>query len=390
LHLKLIMRFSGSFTILRVRGIPIRAHWSLLLALPYLGWIFAMHFASVAKTAGVPREGVALHPLVWGLLLAIGLFISVLLHELAHSLVAIRAGGRVREITLMLLGGVSQIENMPRRPRTEAWMAAIGPLTSLALAGLLWLAHEGFPHAAADPRMGLFYLAQINLSLGIFNFLPAFPMDGGRVLRAALTGRLGALRATEIAAQVGKILSIALAAVGILGGNFLLMILALFLYSGAQGEAAVEKARTDLEGLHLGDLIMPRPPTVSLDTPLETVATLMHESGRWELVVLDSGRPVGVVRALVLATISPEDRDTLRVRDLGAHLTASVAILPATGTATAALSTDAESIIVIDGDRIGLLGRADIANALALRAAERGARGRRPPRGQARDAHASA
>jgi Zn-dependent protease len=362
----------------------------LLLALPYLGWMFAMHFASVAKTAGVPREGVALHPMLWGLLLAIGLFISVLLHELAHSLVAVRAGGRVREITLMLLGGVSQIENMPRRPATEAWMAAVGPLTSLALAALLWLAHELFPHGAADPRMGLFYLAQINLTLGIFNFLPAFPMDGGRVLRAALTGRLGALRATEIAAQVGKVLSFALAAIGILGGNFLLVLVALFLYSGAQGEAAVEKARADLEGLHLGDLIMARPPTITLDTRLEDLPALMYEAGRWELVAVDgSGAPVGVVRALDVAAIPPEDRPTLRVRDLGPRLTMSVAILPATETAPAALSTDAQSIIVIDGTRIGLLGRGDITNALALRAAERRARGRRPPRGHARGAHAS-
>jgi Zn-dependent protease len=378
------MRFSGSLTILRVRGIPIRAHWTLLLILPYLGWMFAMHFAKVAQTANVPPEGLALHPMIWGLLLAIGLFISVLLHELAHSFVALRAGARVREITLMLLGGVSQMENMPRRPATEAWMAAVGPLTSLALAGLLWLAHALLPHGSADPRMGLFYLAQINLSLGIFNLLPAFPMDGGRVLRAALTGRLGPVRATEVAARVGKVLAIALGALGVVGGNFLLMLIALFLYSGAQGEAAIEKARADLEGFHLGDLLMARPPTVALDAPLDTVPPLMHESGRWEIIAVDAGRPVGVVRALDLASIPEEALRNLRVRDLGARLTAAVAILPSTERASAALATDAQAIIVIDDKTgaIGLLGRNDVTNALALRSAQRRGSPRFPrPRG---------
>src|SRR5262249_53472227 len=130
----------GSITLFRVRSVPVKAHWTLLLILPYLAFVFAVRFGAVAQKSGVEPKDLLLPPLFWGILIALGLFPSVAIHELAHTWVAIRSGGQVREITLMLLGGVSQIERMPRRPRYEALMAAAGPLTSLLLGGiLLWI-----------------------------------------------------------------------------------------------------------------------------------------------------------------------------------------------------------------------------------------------------------
>src|SRR5688572_20511348 len=120
----------GALTMVRVRGVPIRAHWTLLLILPYLAFVLSLQFRGVAELAGVREASLLLPPLVWGAVLAIGLFASSTLHELAHSFLAIRFGGRVRSITLMLVGGVTELAHAPRRPRHEALVAAVGPATS--------------------------------------------------------------------------------------------------------------------------------------------------------------------------------------------------------------------------------------------------------------------
>src|SRR5688572_13752197 len=222
----------GSLTLFRVRGVPVRAHWTLLLSMMWMTPVFALRFGDVARVSGVDPAAVVLPPIVWGLLVAIGLFASVAVHEMAHTLVALRAGGRVREITLMLLGGVTQVEHLPQRPRTEAVMAAAGPLTSIAL-GLLLIGGLRLP-LPADLHLGVFYLAQLNFVLGIFNLLPAFPMDGGRILRALLTLRVGALRATRAAAWIGKAAAIAFGLWALAGGGLFMVLLALFLYTGAE------------------------------------------------------------------------------------------------------------------------------------------------------------
>src|SRR5262249_35470501 len=144
--------------------------------------------------------------LLWGLAVALALFASVLLHELAHSLYSRRTGARVSAITLLMIGGVSQIEDVPRRPLHEATMALRGPLTSLAIAAVLGAALLVVPRDMElfEVRFLLGFTSYLNLTLGVFNLLPAFPMDGGRVLRALLVKRLGFLRATRAASRVGQ------------------------------------------------------------------------------------------------------------------------------------------------------------------------------------------
>ena len=207
----------GSITLFRVRSVPIRAHWTLLAVLPYFAFIFSQRFEAAARASGVPPHATTIPPIVWGLLLAIGLFASIAVHELAHALVGVRLRRPRREITLMMLGGVSQMERLPKRPRDEALMAAAGPAMSVVI-GLVLLAIEQVVRAP-DPHIGVFYLARLNLLLAVFNLLPAFPMDGGRVLRALLASRLGMVRATRAAATVGKVAAVLLAILGALGGG---------------------------------------------------------------------------------------------------------------------------------------------------------------------------
>ena len=224
--------FRSSYKIATIMGIPIKVHISLVLILLFL--IHKLGF-------------------VTGVLLEIGLATSIVLHELGHSAVAMRKGCRVREITLLVVGGAAQMENVPSRPLDEFLMAVTGPVVSLCLGVALMFA--GFklpvpPLRSADLQGAnlLHILGGINIMLALFNMLPAFPMDGGRILRAALTPKLGRLRATQAAARLGQILAILFGVYALTqrSVNLLLLLIAVFVFFLAGREARVvarEEAR---------------------------------------------------------------------------------------------------------------------------------------------------
>lgn len=221
--------FGNAFQIAKVRGIPIRMHLTLLIALPYFAYTFAEIFSA--------------RPLTWGLLAAVSLFTSVALHELGHSFVAIAKGFPVRDITLWPIGGIASLARIPERPRDEFAVAIAGPLVSLTLAGALYgLGASGMFPVNSDAESFCDALSMINLSLFVFNLLPAFPMDGGRILRAALAARKGRLAATRIAARCGKICALLFAIVGIWGlpglvpPSLMLVVIAIFIFFSAGSE----------------------------------------------------------------------------------------------------------------------------------------------------------
>jgi Zn-dependent protease len=375
MHRDLRMVRDGSLTLFRVRGVPIRAHWTLLLIIPYLAASLAYRFDAIAKLSGVDPARVALPPFVWGLLLAGGLFVSVAIHELAHTVVAIHYGGRVRSITLMLLGGVSQLSRAPARPFHEAVMAAAGPATSLALAFGYYVGYATL--ADPDAQMALFYLAVMNVSLAVFNLLPAFPLDGGRVLRGLLATRLGQARATSIAAAIGKVCAIGLGLLAVLQGNLLLAIIAVFVYSGAAAEAATEAMKRVLADLRVTDMLRHEPPPV-IDAGVDAEFALrrMAELDRLELVILDRHGPIGVIEASTVARLSPQQA-ALPIGALAPRVSARYVVVAQTVTASEALAAAAESnatyIVVVDPPTtvIGLIGPRDVARTTTLRSARR-------------------
>jgi Zn-dependent protease/CBS domain-containing protein len=373
----------GSILLFRVRGVPIRAHWTLLLILPYLVFVMSVQFAEVATAAEVPPESLRTPPWLWGIVLALGLFASVLLHELAHVIVAKRFGGKVRGITLMLLGGVSHITRMPRRPRYEALTALVGPAVSIGLGVVLITL---LPAARRSPELAMaaFYLGSINIVLGIFNLVPAFPMDGGRILRAVLAARLGAVRATRAAAAVGKVLAVAMAVYGLWSGNLLLVVIALFVYAGAGAEASGERAQAMLEGLSAAELVPPgrrAPETIAVDAPVAAVLPRMRELGHPALIVVDTGgAPVAVIEAGDLARVPAEARPRIAVRDLlprlrGRHVVVGGAE-PAVEAIQRAAEEGARHLVIADpgapGGILGLVSSPEIGAALELRLAEAG------------------
>ncbi|MGI5861855.1 MAG: site-2 protease family protein [Myxococcales bacterium] len=363
----------GSYKIGRIAGIPIRIHISFLIVLPLFAYIFGSVFRQAAQAAGVPPQGLAIGPWLWGLALAVALFAAVLVHELAHSLYAIRKGGEVREITLLMLGGVSQLTKMPDGPKREAMMAFVGPLTSLVIGGLCLGIYALLGDVGSfNARFGLFYLGFLNVFLGVFNLLPAFPMDGGRILRAMLTGWLGKLRATRVAAAVGKGFAILLAVWGLLSLNIFVLLVALFVYVGAQAEAQDVVLHELLAKVHVGDVMSREVATVPADLTVAAASTLMAAERKASLVVVDDEQKVLGVLSIGEIERIPRDRRAL--------ITAREAMRP---TPTLSPGDDAAKAVRVMGEQVlsfvpvifeerivGTISREDIARAIRLRALE--------------------
>lgn len=306
----------GSFQVGSFRGIPIRLHFSLLLVLPVLALLYGGVFRQAASTAKIPPESVGGAPVLWGLVVAVGLFLSVLLHEMAHVFYALRTGGQVRSITLMIVGGVSEVTELPRRSRDEVLMALVGPLTSLGLGGLLlacgWLLHEAGSFSA---RFAVSYLGGLNLFLGAFNLVPAFPMDGGRILRGLLVGRMGMIRATRVASWVGKGMALLFFAFGLLSLNPFLAFIAFIVFTGAETEARQVLVRDVLEKLEVEQVMTPRFHGVELSASLEEARGDLHRARRPALPASEEDRPVGWVLLEDVMQVPEPERSRLTVRD---------------------------------------------------------------------------
>jgi Zn-dependent protease len=360
----------GSFRVASFRGVPILIHFSLLLALPLLTLLFGRAFQQAGGSAGIGQEQLGSVRFLPGLAVALGLFASVLVHELAHVLYALRKGGEVRSITLMIVGGMSEVAELPKRHRDEVLMALAGPVTSLGLAGLLfgvWLLLPVRPFALS---FCLLNLATVNLMLGLFNLVPAFPMDGGRILRGLLAGRLGLVRATNISAWLGRAFSVLFVVVGLLTGSFMLAIIGFFIFTGAGSESRQVLMRAELEKLRVEQMMSPRFHGLDVEMPLEeALAELRHER-KLALPITELERPVGWVALADLLAVPEQERAGRPVREL---LKPAVVVSPEEDGWTA-LRRIAEArppmLLVLDHGRlVGTVDGNDIHAALALQVA---------------------
>ena len=301
----------GSFKVAQLFGIEVRIHLTWFLALAVITWALATGYFRFL----VPRQQF-LTALELAAVSALLLFVSVLVHELSHSVVARALGMRVRDITLFVFGGVSNIRGEARTPRDEALVSAVGPLTSFVLAGLFWLIGQGFgplPNllSVASPRFlstfspvaaVLGYLVVVNVALGAFNLIPAYPLDGGRVLRSGLWWLTGFDRATTIAARLGQgfgLLMIAFGvwrvAVGDIGGLWT-AVLGWFLTQAAGASLRERGLRSSLQRVIVGQLMDPSPPTVDARTPVSEAVEHMLRGRHPYVIVTEAGRLHGVLR----------------------------------------------------------------------------------------------
>ncbi len=219
-----------SIRIGRLLGIPLEVHWSFLLL---VGFVVVVEWPAGA--------GAVVGGLVW----VAALFAGVVIHEVAHCIVAQRRGGTVLGILLLPIGGMSRMDQIPERPADEAAIAAAGPATSLVLGALLLAAGALLGSSVWPPALvaGSWWarLGWLNLLLAAFNLLPALPMDGGRMLRAALARRLPRLAATRVAASVARVLAVGLVVAGVFY-DFWLVLIGIFVLLGASGEESRAQA----------------------------------------------------------------------------------------------------------------------------------------------------
>src|SRR4051812_2158375 len=218
----------------RVAGIDLKIHLTFLIFLVWMGFSY------------LTRGGIEFA--LQGILLILLLFACVLLHELGHALTANAFSIHTTDITLLPIGGVARLERIPKEPKQELLIAIAGPLINVLIAALLifYLGERADPSDFDDlnsPRVAMLSkLASVNIGLVIFNLIPAFPMDGGRILRAILAMKMNYLHATQVAASIGQGLAILLGVIGFFSNTFLLFI-AFFVFMGAQQEAAMARMR---------------------------------------------------------------------------------------------------------------------------------------------------
>jgi len=287
----------NSIHLFTVRGIAIRVHVTFPLILIW----GALQFG--------PLSGRGLNGAVFGLIVTLLLFVVVVLHELGHSVAAQYYGVKVKRIVLLPIGGVAELERIPEEPIKEFVIAIAGPLVNFGLAILLTGAAFVFDiglvlggpqsmlrHLSALNPEGYFgYVYSANLFLGVFNLLPAFPMDGGRVLRAILASRMEHARATRIAATIGQGLALLLGLWGFLGGGFFTILVAIFIYLGAGQEGWQSQVRSALRGLTVAQGYSRRAQTVRPDSTLQEVVNLTLSSFQSDFAVCDQKKVVGLM-----------------------------------------------------------------------------------------------
>jgi Zn-dependent protease/predicted transcriptional regulator len=373
-------RMDGNFTIGRFGGVEVRLNWSLIAVFALIVW---------SLTDGVfPSQNPGLSHgtyLAMAIVAAVLFLASILLHELGHSWVARHEGIEVDSITLWLFGGVSQFKGRFASPGAEFRVAATGPLVSIVLGGVFVLITLAHPPSYVGGVAA--WLGYINLILGVFNLLPASPLDGGRVLHAALWRAKGDFAwATRVASEIGQGFGYLFIALGIVmfvfQGSFSgawLAFIGWFLLQGARAEARYVATEQALGGLRVRDLMVRDPVTVDADSTIGRFMDDVAWSHRFTTYpVLDGGRPVGLLAFASVAAIPRSEWETRSVRDTMIPLD-QVPLLTEDEKAVDALAELSapranRGLVVDNGHLAGLLSTTDLARALEV--------GRRPAQAQ--------
>jgi Zn-dependent protease/CBS domain-containing protein len=304
----------SSFKIGRAFGIDLKVHWTFFLLLAFFAFVSYQRTGSLANA------------LITALII-VALFVCVVLHEYGHSLVAQRLGIEIHDITLLPIGGVARLKSLPTRPMDEVKIAIAGPLVNVVLAPIFFgvaLLLGSSPLDAANILQGgnslgqiFAYLGLINVALVVFNLIPAFPMDGGRVLRGLLATRLGPVRATDISSAIGQFFALAFFLIGLLGGNYLLALVGVFIFFGAGGEQQMVRQRELTRGLLVSDVMGTRPRLETV-TPYHTFGqvldSVIHGYQEDFPVVDENGNLVGMItrNEIMAAAHSPERFSSVR------------------------------------------------------------------------------
>lgn len=371
-----------SFKLGRIAGIDVYVHASFALLLLWIGYV-----------SYVQRHEV--NDVFSGLLFIICLFGIIVLHELGHALTARKYGVKTRDITLLPIGGIARLERIPTNPKQELLVALAGPAVNFVLAGLLfgilvlagWVVGSQERFIADLSTFGGNLLLQLfvaNIFLAVFNLIPAFPMDGGRALRAILAMRLEYVRATQIAAEIGQLFAIVFGLFGLFSNpvNPFLLVIALFVWVGAAAEAGAVQLKVGLAGIPVSRVMIREFTTLSPKDKL-SVAVQRTLGGFQEdfPVVLDE-KVVGVLPRTQLLAGLTEDGLEGRVEDFMGSDFATSEPDEMVDVALERLKTQPFQFLPVirEGHLIGLLTMANVAELVTIQQAVREQKGAGPPR----------
>jgi Zn-dependent protease/CBS domain-containing protein len=361
----------------RLAGVQIAIDYSWLIVFALVLWSLAVGYFPHVHPGHSARE-------YWlvGTVATVLFFASVLLHELSHATMANHLGQDVRRITLFIFGGMAHLSREPKDAATEFKIAAVGPLSSLVLGVLFWAGFRVMMQlGVSELWSGIFrYLCFINVALAVFNLLPGFPLDGGRLLRAYFWRRSNDLRAaTSRAADWGSGIAIGLMVLGVLEifggalvGGLWLIFIAMFLRSAARASYHGVVVEHALSGSHVADIMVPDPITVSPDL---SVAAVVEEYflryGYGGFPVAEDGRVEGLVSLSHVRHCPPEARAERRVREIMRPVDGSVRISPSDPISEALrrmVESDCGRLLVMQGDRlVGLISRTGVSRFVQLK-----------------------
>ncbi|RZN41635.1 MAG: CBS domain-containing protein [Methanosarcinales archaeon] len=383
-------KMKWSYQIGSIRGIPIRLHVTFLLILIFFIGGFAVNDITIEKYGiiigfdGLDASTVVKY--LFSMVTAVLFFSTLLFHELSHSIVAQGYGIKIKSITLFIIGGVAQMEDIPKEPRMEAWISVAGPAFSLAIGIITYTIYDFFGQVSSEGGalengvlIMLGIIAFYNIVLGIFNLIPAFPMDGGRIFRALLATRISYISATRKAVAIGKGMAFMMGIVGLLTlpDGIWFILIAFFIYYGAAGEGEATTISITLEGLKVRDLMTGLPDVVHAlpDWTLNQLIDVMFKTKHMGYPVQKSpASPVLGVITFADVRRTPEQRGVIRVSDV---MTSEIISIEAEADAFDAFKLIASEgvgrLIVMDHGRMtGIVSRTDLLRSVQFRGAYRG------------------
>ena len=346
-------------------GIDVFVHATFLLLIGWIGYSHWLQYGTIAKV-------------VEGILFILVLFLCVVLHEYGHALTARRYGIKTRDITLYPIGGVARLERIPEKPIEELWVALMGPAVNVVIAALLFaylfVSRGLVPMTDLTVASGSFIarVMAVNITLVLFNLIPAFPMDGGRVLRALLAMRMDYVRATQIAANIGQGLAFLFGLVGLFGNPFLLFI-AFFVWIGASQEASMVQMRNSISGIPVTNAMQTKFESLSPTDRLDRVVNLILAGSQQDFPVVQDGQFIGVLtRDDFIKALSQQGQNT-PVSDVIQRNIPSVDSHEMVETALMRLQeSGAKTLPVMHGGRfVGLVTSENITEFLMIRSALR-------------------
>lgn len=356
----------------RIMGIPVRLHWTFLLVVLYIAWAFASFSQQVlGRTYGLGSIEPDSLRWTYSLFFAIVLFACVALHELGHSYIALRNGINIHSITLYFFGGVSALEDLPRNPRLELQMAFAGPAVSGVIGAVSLLLATMFAEGSAAAIM-LWTLGLMNLILMIFNLIPAFPMDGGRLLRAWFATRMPYIKATRNAAGIGKMFAILMFVLGLFSFNFILLFVAFFVYVGAAEEEKATEINVSLDGIKVKDIMSPDVRTVAPDMTLKELKELMFREKHRGYPVMSGDEMLGIVTLTNLQSVPDELLPGTSVEKVMGRKLYVIAPVDEASTAMKMMNDkQIRRLPVMDNGRlVGIVSREDLVRAIELSAGQ--------------------